>query len=234
MRLTSILLFGSLALAPGAGRLDGHAAGTGGVLSGAVAGEASLSEVQGAAVREGEVHPAQAPESGAPAIAPVDAAAFIPVDSMPIPPPNPKQLFYLQRTPNMNTIVCELNDKNGVADPDNPIHVYWLRYTDGQKGGKAELTYIQRTFAYGIKATELSPDKFELHFVSYKKYSMYLERAADHQYHVFAMINGKMSVLQRIFVEIRGGSFWTPHVVYVELKGFDPATGKTVTGRINV
>jgi hypothetical protein len=162
------------------------------------------------------------------------AGAGIPVDSMPLPPSDPKQLFYLQRTPNANTIICDLNDKDGVVDPENPIHVYWLRYTENQKGQRAELNYIQRTFAYGIKARLLSPDKYELHFVSYKKYSMYLERAADHRYHVFAMINGRVAILQRIFVEIRGGSFWTPHVEYVELKGLDPATGKEVMGRINV
>ncbi len=159
----------------------------------------------------------------------------IPVDSMPTPPNNPKQLFYLQRTPNANTIVCELNDdKNGVADPGAPIHVYWLRYTEQQHGQRAELSYIQRHYAYGISANQIGPDKYELHFVSFKKYSMYLERAADQKYHVFSQINGQVAILNRIFVSIHGGSFWFPHVEYVELKGIDPATGKTVTGRISV
>ena len=63
---------------------------------------------------------------------------------------------------------------------------------------------------------------------------MYLIKSADHQYHVFADINGHPVILKRIFVEIRGGSFWTPHVEYVELKGTDPATGKDVVGRIQV
>ena len=34
----------------------------------------------------------------------------------PIPAGNSKQLFYLQRTPNKNTIVYELNYKNGDID----------------------------------------------------------------------------------------------------------------------
>ena len=159
-------------------------------------------------------------------------SAFIPVDSMPIPTGNPKQLFYVQRTPNTNTIVVELNDREGMPDPEDPVHVFWLRFQD--KGQRAELSYIQRTFAYGIKSKKLGPEKYELHFVSYKKYSMYLIKAADHQYHVFAEIDGHPVILQRIFVEIRGGSFWTPHVEYVELKGTDPGTGKEVTGRIHV
>ncbi|HTJ12273.1 MAG TPA: DUF4833 domain-containing protein [Dinghuibacter sp.] len=160
------------------------------------------------------------------------ALLTIPVDSMPVPTGNPKQLFYVQRTPNTNTIVIELNDKGGVPDPDNPVHVFWLRYQE--QGQRAELNYIQRTFAYGIKSRQVGPEKFELHFVSYKKYSMYLIKAADRQYHVFATIDGKPVILRRIFVSINGGSFWVPHVEYVELKGTDPATGKEVVGRIQV
>jgi hypothetical protein len=166
------------------------------------------------------------PAPKAPAVAPV------PVDSMPVPSGNPKQLFYLQRTPNTNTIVIELNDRNGTPDADDPVHVFWLRYQE--QGQRAELSYIQRSYAYGIKAKQLGPEKYELHFVSYKKYSMYLIKAADHQYHVFADLNGREIILRRIFVEIRGGSFWFPHVEYVELKGIDPATGKDVVGRIKI
>jgi hypothetical protein len=159
--------------------------------------------------------------------------AYFPLDSMPTPPNNPHQLFYVQRTPNKNTIICELNDKNGTVDPESPVHVYWLRYNE--KVQRAELTYIQRTFAYGIKVKKLSPDKYEMHFVSYSKYSMYLVReAADNQFHVFSEINGQLAILKRIFVDIKGGSFWSPHVEYVELKGIDPTTGRDVVGRVHI
>ena len=53
----------------------------------------------------------------------------------PIPTGNPNQLFFLQRDPNTNTIVYELNVKsNGELDMDNPVHAYWIRYQyKGQK-----------------------------------------------------------------------------------------------------
>ncbi len=35
-------------------------------------------------------------------------------DKFPVPLGNPKQLFYLQRTANTNTIICELNYNNNV------------------------------------------------------------------------------------------------------------------------
>lgn len=92
----------------------------------------------------------------------------------PVPDGNPNQLFYLQRTPNTNTVVYELNYKNGQLNTDEPVHVFWIRY--GEKGQKAELSGIQRSFAYGIKAARISTDKFELRFTSYKKVVMQLKK----------------------------------------------------------
>jgi hypothetical protein len=39
----------------------------------------------------------------------------------PVPTGNSKQLFYLQRTRNINTIVYEPYCKNGMIDPENPV-----------------------------------------------------------------------------------------------------------------
>jgi len=152
--------------------------------------------------------------------------------TFPTPTGNPNQLFYLQRDPNTNTIVCELNFKDGVLDEDDPVHTFWIRYTE--KGQRAELNFIQRNFAYGVKSKLLQKEKYELHFVSYKKYSMYLMKAADNNYHVFATINKKQVILNRIFIRVNGGSFWKPNIEYVELKGSDPATGAEVTERMKI
>ena len=79
-------------------------------------------------------------------------------DKFPVPTGNPNQLFYLQRTANTNTIICELNyTNNNVLNAEEPVHVFWLRYTD--KGQKEELNFIQKKFAYGIKSTPDSQGK---------------------------------------------------------------------------
>ncbi len=152
-------------------------------------------------------------------------------DSFPVPNGNPKQLFYLQRTSNTNTIVCELNlDKNGNPIPDDPVHVFWLRFEEG--GVRKELNYIQRIFAYGIKSQPQPNGSYKLHFVSYRKQSLYLMHSPnDNKYHVYANINQKQALLNRIFVKVDGGSFWSPNVVYMEMKGIDPVTGKEVMER---
>lgn len=154
-----------------------------------------------------------------------------PQDTFPVPKGNSKQLFYLQRTANTNTIVCELKyNKNGELDEDDPVHVFWIRYPEG--GQKKELSYIQRVFAYGVKAQLLGKDSYKLHFVSYKKRPLYLMRSAkDNQFKVYATINNQQVVLNRIFIKVDGGTFWSPNVVYMEMKGVDEHTGKEVMQR---
>lgn len=155
-------------------------------------------------------------------------------ESFPTPPVTNEQLFYLQRTPNTNTIMCDLRlEDNGELDKDDPIHVYWIRYAE--KGQKEELSFIQRKFAYGIKTKRLEDGKYKLNFVSYSKYLMYLTKAADGKYHVFASINGKLVILKSIFIKInKGGTFWSPNIEYFEVKGTDPATGTEIVERKKV
>lgn len=155
----------------------------------------------------------------------VDSYANTALDSFPIPKPTAKQLFYLQRTTNSNTIICDLNtDSKGQLIKDNPVHVYWIRYDEG--GEKKELSYIQETFAYGIKNDLLPNGVYKLHFVSYKKQVFYLKRSPkDNQYKVYFLLNNKEFVLQKLFVKIEGGSFWVPNVIYMEIIGKDEYSG---------
>lgn len=154
-----------------------------------------------------------------------------PQDTFPVPWGNNKQLFYLQRTANTNTIICELKyNKNGELDEEDPVHVFWIRYPEG--GQKKELSYIQRVFAYGIKSQALGKDSYKLHFVSYKKRPLYLMRSLkDNQFKVYATINNQQAVLNRIFIKVNGGTFWSPNVVYIEMKGMDEHTGREVMQR---
>lgn len=152
--------------------------------------------------------------------------------------PTPKgiknQLFYLQRDPNTNTIIYELNvDAKGEVNRSEPILVYWLRYDDN--GEKKDLSYIQRKFAYGIQTKELAKDQYEIRFVSHKKIPMYLMISKDDQkFHVYVTVNNKKIELSKIFVRIEGGSFWLPNVKYVELTGINTATDTPVVERIKV
>jgi phosphatidylglycerophosphate synthase len=156
------------------------------------------------------------------------------VETFPIPPANAMSLFYLQRTPNSNTVICELNETNGVLDKDEPVHVLWIRYTEQKQ--RQELNFIQRHFAYGLKQRDLGDGSWELHFVSYKKVPLYLRKSSvDNRFHVFVTISGRQAILNRVYLRIDpGGTFWAPNVKYLELKGVDTQNGKELVQRIKV
>jgi len=145
-------------------------------------------------------------------------------------PANVPRLFYIQRDPNTNTLIYDLNtDKNGALDSKDPLHIYWIRYAD--KGQKEELNYIQRKFAYGVNTTRIKNDEYDVRFVAYKKMALTLLKNAEGKYHIFTKIDKKQAILNRIFVKIEGGSFWIPNIIYVEMQGTDPATGKELMER---
>ncbi|WP_447639852.1 MULTISPECIES: DUF4833 domain-containing protein [Chitinophagaceae] len=149
----------------------------------------------------------------------------------PIPPKSSTSLFYLQRSSNTNTIICELNGDNTKVDDSHPVNTLWLRYGDDPKGPRQDLNFIQRTFAYGMKSKSLGNGQYDLHFVCYKKYSMRLMKI-NGQYHIVGPINGKIHILDRMFININGGSFWNPHVEYVEIVGHDMSTNQVASERL--
>lgn len=160
-------------------------------------------------------------------------------DPSPLTFPTPKnienQLFYVQRDPNINTIICQLNlNDKGDLNNENPVNVFWMRYAD--KEGKKDLNYIQRKFAYGVTSKSLGNGNYELKFVSYKKLPLLLTKSpTDKKYRVYVTANNKKMVLERIFLRIEGGTFWVPNVKYVEFKGYDANNiNKMVTERIKV
>jgi hypothetical protein len=152
-------------------------------------------------------------------------------DEFPIPKNVPGLLFYIQRDPNTNTICYQLNlDQQGRLSEKNPVNMFWIRYPEG--GGRKELNYLQRKFAYGINSKATGNATYELRSVAYSKMPLYLRRDNKNEYHVYANIDKKECILNRVFIRIDGGSFWSPNVLYIELKGTETATGKTITQRI--
>lgn len=149
-----------------------------------------------------------------------------------LPVPNEKQqLFYLQRDPDENTVIYQLNMAGNVVDADEPVKVYWIRYAEG--GTQKGLNFVQRTMAYGISHKALDNGDFELRLAAYKDIPLRLSYSEKKKKHlVYATINNREAILDRIFVRIEGGSMFSPDIAYFELSGRDTATLADVTQRI--
>ncbi|WP_276088534.1 DUF4833 domain-containing protein [Pedobacter sp. JY14-1] len=152
----------------------------------------------------------------------------------PVPKAAANQLFYLQRDPNTNTVIYELNiGGDGKTDNGQPVKAYWIRYADG--GKHQDLSYIQRKFAYGVQTKKLGDDHYEVRLVSHKKLPIYVQRSVlDKKMHAYVTVNNKKLRIDRVFVRIEGGSFWLPNVHYVEISGYLGDTETAVTERIKV
>ena len=80
-----------------------------------------------------------------------------PATTFPVPSGVTNQLFYLQRDPNTNTVIYQLNvDRAGKLDEDEPVNVFWIRYDE--HGERKDLNFIQRKFAYGLTAEKMAAD----------------------------------------------------------------------------
>jgi sterol desaturase/sphingolipid hydroxylase (fatty acid hydroxylase superfamily) len=151
--------------------------------------------------------------------------------------PTPKGenlLFFLQRNPDANTVIYELNFKSdGVLDRENPVKGSWIRYTEQIK--YKELTGIERRFAYGVKCKALPNDEYEIRLVAYKKMPLYLKRSEiDNKYKIYIKDEGKDLLLKRVFVRVNGGSFWFPKVEYIDLITVNSASGMEFLKRIEI
>lgn len=151
-------------------------------------------------------------------------------ESYPTPPDGKNRLFYIQRTGNTNTIIYDANVSGDKTFKDSePVNIYWLRYAEG--GSAQGLTYLQRTFAYGVKCQKVSgTNEYEFNLVCYSKKKLRLAFDAEGKPYALIEVNGKKMKLSRIFVKIDKSTTFTltPKVEYVELWGKDLSTGAAV------
>ena len=152
-------------------------------------------------------------------------------ERFPVPPASANRLFYIQRSSNANTVIYDANIlANKSLNPDQPVHTYWLRYAE--KGQKEELNLIQRTLAYGLYTNKIKDEvnSFEGYFLAYRKRKFVVKLNAKNQAIALFPINGKLQILERVFVSVDESGF-TPSVNYIELFGKDEMTNKDVYER---
>lgn|GEM_PF-124985 len=143
-------------------------------------------------------------------------------------------LFYIQLNENHNIIVYDINyNTDKTVNEQEPVHTYWIRYSES--GQNKELTYFQRHLVYGLETKLIDKDKqaYIVKFVSYKKKKIYVNKAEkDAKYNAYTDIQGKISVLNKIYIQVGEMAFGLPTVKYVELHGKEIATNKPVMERI--
>lgn len=136
-------------------------------------------------------------------------------------------LFKIGRSKDANEIYYTVKTtSDGNLDLKNPISIHWLKFT--KNGAVEPLTNIQNKFAYGVEFLSISPDKANFQFVSYSKRTFSLHKTKAGNFSVFTITNGAEVEVERIFIQIEGGTFWLPKIPKVELHARLPEGGDPV------
>lgn len=140
---------------------------------------------------------------------------------------NQPHLFKIERSKDANEIFYDIHfEKSGKLSVVEPISPYWRRQTEG--GIIKPLTWVQQHYAYGLEYLYSSENYAKFRFVSYKKRDFVLKKDTNGNFKVFTLLDKKEVEVNRIFIQIDGGTFWFPKISRVELHTKDPETKKNI------
>lgn len=137
------------------------------------------------------------------------------------------EVFHIARSKDAKTIHYQVQlSPDGSINTAAPIIINWE--IDTPSGTKTEkLTWIQNKYAYGIKLLKVTSDSLSFHFVSYDKKIIWIKRNPKGKFEAQVTCNGTDLILEKIFIQIDGGTFWVPKISSVKLEGKDLHSGRS-------
>jgi len=138
-------------------------------------------------------------------------------------------LFSIERSKNKNLVQYDIRLTENTDLPDSrPVNAYWIL----ENGRHEELNSIERKYAYGVVRQEkVDKDKFKVILAAFKGWEIIVERIND-SFKAVISINGKESILQKIYIKSEETRAAFPRVLYVELFGRSKETGLPIKERI--
>ena len=140
-------------------------------------------------------------------------------------PDEPNQLFYIQRSPNSNTVIYAARlDGQGNPDPRDPVEGFWRKFNID--GSKQPLNFIERMLAYGVKVQSRKPPiTFTIAALPERKLTMTL----DAQRRPEALMQmGKHTVkVAYVYLQVVEGGLM-PSVPSLDVFGIDVTSGKAI------
>ncbi|AFK05498.1 CDP-alcohol phosphatidyltransferase (plasmid) [Emticicia oligotrophica DSM 17448] len=135
--------------------------------------------------------------------------------------------FIIERSKDSNQIFYVVNEQQQMLDITEPINFYWIKHTEN--GKKEALTWIQEKYSYGLKYLKKTPNEAIFQFVSYNKQNFYLRKDTDGTFKVFTVFNKKNMIVNRIYIHIKGGTFWMPKIPQIDIEGIELKTSQKIT-----
>jgi Domain of unknown function (DUF4833) len=142
-------------------------------------------------------------------------------------PDEPNQLFYIQRSPNANTVIyAAALDRHGDFDPKAPVEAFWRKFNSD--GSKQPLNFMERMMAYGVRVDPVRPGQ-PITFTVAALPDRKLTLAMDAQHHPEALIQigGHAVKLAYVYLQVVEGGLM-PSVPSLDIFGTDTESGKGI------
>ena len=138
-------------------------------------------------------------------------------------------LFFIERSKNKKLIQYDIRLTENRDLPDSsPVHAYWIL----ENGGREELNSLEKKYAYGIVRQEkLAEDKLRVILAAFKSLEIIVEKMND-SFKPVVFINGRESILQKIYIKSEEKAKGLPKVLYIDLFSRTKKTGLLMKERI--
>jgi hypothetical protein len=101
-----------------------------------------------------------------------------------------------------------------------------------ENGKQKDLTRLERKYAYGIDSQEeLEQNKFRVFLVALKDLEIIVEKM-NGSFEAVVSINGKQSILERVYIEFQERWTGLPKVLYIDLFGWTKERGFSIRERV--
>ena len=142
-------------------------------------------------------------------------------------PDEPNQLFYVQRSPNSNTVIYAAKlDAQGQSRPQRPVEAFWRKFNID--GSKQPLNFIERMMAYGVKVDSRKtgqPITFTIAALPERKLTLALD--AQHRPQALMQIGSHTVKVAYVYLQVVEGGLM-PSVPSLDVFGTDIASGKAI------
>jgi hypothetical protein len=155
--------------------------------------------------------------------------SFFPQSILAVSGDKVSHLFFIERSKNKNLVQYDIRHAENSDLPDlRPVNVYWVL----ENGRHENLNPIEREYAFGIVHQEkLDGNKFKVILAGLKGLEIIVERMND-SFKAMVSINGRESILEKIYIKSEEKRAGPPKVLYIDLFGRIKETGLPIKERI--
>ena len=142
-------------------------------------------------------------------------------------PDEPDQLFYVQRSPNSNTVIYAAKlDAQGNFDSRAPVEAFWRKFNID--GSKQPLNFFERMSAYGVNmSARKAGQPLTFAIAAWPQRQMTLRLDAKHRPEATMVIGGRNVKVAYVYLEVVEGGL-IPSVPSLDIFGTDIASGKAI------